>query len=213
MKTENPTMLTRWSAKSSNRSRENSCKGRENVQVNSPIWLLLIKLPSSGPLSNLNNLMMPIGSKTISSGSLTSTEVILPIPGPSNSIQQKLMLRRANPSSYCVSDPMRGTLVKKRSAVLSVCVPARAVHQMKVNRDVPAVSADTITVYDSVTITGSGDTDDVKRKRSYSAGPMTQIMWNKMRKEEMRQEKTQWEETGWTETLLREEKITWEIMR
>lgn len=69
-----------------------------------------IKMPSSGPLSNLNNLMMPIGSKTISSGSLTSTEVILPIPGPSNSIQQKLMLRRANPSSYCASDPMRSTL-------------------------------------------------------------------------------------------------------
>lgn len=110
MKTENPTMLTRWSAKSSNRSRENSCKGRENVQVNSPTWVLLIKLPSSGPLSNLNNLMMPIGSKTISSGSLTSTEVILPIPGTSNSIQQKLMLRRANPSSYCASDPMRVTL-------------------------------------------------------------------------------------------------------
>lgn len=60
--------------------------------------------------------------------------------------------------------------------MLSVCVPARAVLQQKVNRDVPAVPSDTITVYDSVTITGSGDTDDVKRKRSYSAGPMTQII-------------------------------------
>ncbi len=109
MKTEKPTMLTLWSAKSSNRSRENSCKGRENVRVNSPIWVLLIKSPNSGPLLNLNNLMMPIGSKTISPGSLRITEVILPIPGPSNSIQQKLMLRRANPSSYCASDPRRGT--------------------------------------------------------------------------------------------------------
>lgn len=145
---------------------------------------------------------MPIGSKTISSGSLTSTEVILPISGPSNSIQQKFMLRRANPSSYCASDPRRVTFGiarkpgKKRSAVLSLCVPARAVLQQKVNRDVPAVHTDTITVYDSITITGSGDTDDVKRKRSYSAGPMTDNMRRdeekreETRREEMRQEKT-----------------------
>lgn len=64
---------------------------------------------------------------------------------------------------------------EKRSAALSVCVPAHGVHQMKVNRDVPAVPADSITVYDSATVIGSRDTDDVKKKRSYRAGPMTQI--------------------------------------
>ncbi len=61
--------------------------------------------------------MMPIGSKTTSSGSLTSNEVILPTSGPSNSIQQKFMLRRANPSSYCASDPRRGTFWDRAKAV------------------------------------------------------------------------------------------------
>lgn len=60
--------------------------------------------------------MMPTGSKTIPSGSLTSAKVILPIHGTSNSIQPKLMLRRANPSSYCASHPTRGTseMVRER---------------------------------------------------------------------------------------------------
>lgn len=102
-------MFTRWSAKSSSRRRENSCKGEDKALK--LIHRYELFRSTSGPLSHLNNLMMPTGSKTIPSGSLTSGKVILPIPGTSNSIRPKLMLKRPIPAAIVLQIPW-GTLLR-----------------------------------------------------------------------------------------------------
>lgn len=76
---------------------------------------------------------------------------------------------------------------------LQCCQSARAVYQLKVNRDVPAVVADSFTAYDSVIITGLRDNNDgVRRDWSYSAGLVKHLYQpDETRRVNMRNEKNE----------------------
>ncbi len=141
---------------------------------------------------------MPIGSKTTSSGSLTSTEVILPTSGPSNSIQQKFMLRRANPSSYCASDPRRGTFWDRAKVVKKgpQCCHSASWHVQYFSRRLIEMSLQfLLTLLQSMTLSPSlaQGTLMMWRGREVIVLDPWQIICDEMRRREKRQEEKRWD--------------------